>query len=63
MLKIMQLLLNMDNVGFDVENNIECTPLFYAAEKGSEGVVRALLAKGASILRFFTSLDLLLNDS
>ncbi len=35
-----------NNVNFDSENNIECTPLFYAAEKGSPEVVKALLKKG-----------------
>ena len=35
-----------NNVNFDGENNIECTPLFYAAEKGTPEVVKALLKKG-----------------
>jgi len=49
MREIMQLLLSQDNIHFDSENKIECTPLFYAAEKGTEEAVKALLKKGACI--------------
>jgi len=49
MREIINLLLGQDNIYFDTENNIECTPLFYAAEKGTEDVVKALLKKGACI--------------
>merc|ERR1712106_13194 len=45
----MDLLLSRDNINYDTENNIECTPLFYAAEKGTEDAVKALLEKGACI--------------
>ena len=49
MLRIMQLLLDQPSIQYDLANNLGCTPLFNAAEKGTEGVVRALLEKGACI--------------
>jgi len=49
MREIMNLLLSQDNINFDLENNIECTPLFYAAEKGTDDAVKSLLKKGACI--------------
>eukprot|EP00090_Calanus_glacialis_P017219 TRINITY_DN26883_c0_g1_i4.p1 TRINITY_DN26883_c0_g1~~TRINITY_DN26883_c0_g1_i4.p1 ORF type:complete len:935 (+),score=234.23 TRINITY_DN26883_c0_g1_i4:53-2857(+) len=49
MREIIDLLLSQENIYFDTENNIECTPLFYAAEKGTDDAVKALLKKGACI--------------
>lgn len=47
--EIAKLLLIQDNIQYDMANNLDCTPLFYAAEKGTQGVVRALLKKGSCI--------------
>ena len=49
MKEIVRLLLSYDNINFDMENNLECTPVFFAAEKGTEDVVKLLLKKGACI--------------
>ena len=47
MQEVVQLLLQQPNVLCDMANNLGLTPLYNAAEKGSEYVVRMLLAKGA----------------
>ena len=40
MKEIVELLLAQDNINFDLENNLGFTPLFFAADKGTEDVVR-----------------------
>ena len=49
MREIVRLLLSYDNINFDMENIHEMTPIFFAAEKGTEDVVKLLLDKGACI--------------
>ena len=49
MKEIVGLLLSYDNINFDMENIHEITPIFFAAEKGTEDVVKMLLEKGACI--------------
>ena len=49
MKEIVVLLLAQDNINFDLENNLGFTPLFFAADKGTEDVVRQLLKKGACV--------------
>ena len=49
MKEIVELLLAQDNINFDLENNLGFTPLFFAADKGTEDVVRQLLKKGACV--------------
>ena len=49
MLEVVQLLLAQDNLHYDLANNLGLTPLYQAAEKGTEGVVRALLKQGACL--------------
>ena len=48
-LEILNLLLAEENILLDIINNLGCTPFYNAAEKGTEGVVSTLLARGASL--------------
>jgi len=49
MQEVVQLLLGQDSILYDISNNIGLTPLYNAAEKGSEAVIRLLLQKGSCL--------------
>ena len=53
MREIVSFLLSLDNVQFDLENNLGFTPLAFAAHKGTEEVAKMLLAKGACVTTKF----------
>ena len=53
MMEIISFLLSLDNVQFDLENNLGFTPLAFAAHKGTEEVVRMLVDKGACVTTKF----------